>query len=433
MESRTWEKLDTLLSVLTLLCLCPGLLSQLQLPQKDVVVIQGQVAVLQASYSGADLSEATIIWTYLADQSQTIISYINKPVVGDQYKDRVGFVYPMPNNNLSIYINNTVESDSGRYMCQVVLPETPEAPKELTLNVLVPPATPICKLQGNPEVKANVTLTCYSSSGKPVPKYKWSKTSPVSEIFFSPMLNEAAGTLKLNNLSNNMSGKYECTASNSAGEAKCYINLEVLTSSNAGVIAGATVGALVGLILIMLIVVFFWTRRKKEAEEDLANDIKEDAQAPKRVSWAKSGAESDIISKNGTLSSVRSSPLPQDTHNNHRHHHHHHHHYPVTQPTSDTASIITSSTSYRPRPAGLSSTLEHSLPGYNNNTNTATVPRNPPAPPSSNGGSLPRTEALQPSTPRYIPAPSGVSAANLSRMGGVPIMVPAQNQAGSLV
>lgn len=42
----------------------------------------------------------------------------------------------MPNNNLSIYINNTVESDSGRYMCQVVLSEAPGAPKELTLDVM---------------------------------------------------------------------------------------------------------------------------------------------------------------------------------------------------------------------------------------------------------------------------------------------------------
>lgn len=142
----------------------------------------------------------------------------------------------------------------------------------------VPPATPICKLEGKPEVKANVTLTCLSSSGKPVPIYKWSKTSPNSEFFFSPMLSkfliqivntsgpdctvmlifikynalslpsihkmersprycmnlcslsdQVNGTLKLNNLSSNMSGKYECTASNSAGEAKCYINLEVIT------------------------------------------------------------------------------------------------------------------------------------------------------------------------------------------------------------
>lgn len=426
MESRTWEKLDTWLSVLTLLCLYPGLLAQLQMPQTNVVVIQGQTVVLQASYSGGDLSSATISWNYLSDPT-VIISYLRNPVVSEQYTNRVGFVYPMPNNNLSIYINNTVESDSGKYMCQIIPVGTSGSLQELTLNVMVPPATPICKLEGKPEVKANVTLTCLSSSGKPVPIYKWSKTSPNSEFFFSPMLNQVNGTLKLNNLSSNMSGKYECTASNSAGEAKCYTNLEVITS-NAGVIAGATVGALVGLILIILVIVFMCTRRKKDTEEDLANDIKEDAQAPKRVSWAKSGTGSDIISKNGTLSSVRSSPLPQDTHDHH--HHHHHHHYPITQPTSDTACIITGSTSYRPQPAGISSTPEHTFPGYNTN---ATVPRNPPAPSSSNGGSLPRIEALQPPTSRYVPAPSGVNASNLSRMGGVPIMVPAQNQAGSLV
>ncbi|GAA6111181.1 endothelial cell adhesion molecule a isoform X1 [Tachysurus ichikawai] len=409
------------------LTLSLGLLAQLQLPQTNVMAIQGQMAVLQATYSGADLSNAAIIWNYLAGQPQMIISYMNGRVsISDQYKYRVGFANQMPNSILSIYINNTVESDSGRYMCQVVLPGIPGAPKELTLNVIVPPATPVCKVQGKQEVKANVTLTCLSSSGKPVPTYKWSKTSPASEIFFSPMLNEVAGTLKLNNLSSNMSGKYECTASNSAGQAKCYINLEVFTSSNAGVIAGATVGALVGLILIILIIVFLWTCRKKDVEEDLSNDIKEDAQAPKRVSWAKSGTGSDIISKNGTLSSVHSSPLPHDTQN------HYYHHYPVRQPATDTASIITGTTSYRPRPAGLSSSVEHALPGYNTTT-TFTEPNNAPAPASSNGGSLPRTEALQPPTSHYIPAPSGVSAANLSRMGGVPIMVPAQNQAGSLV
>ncbi len=60
---------------------------------------------------------------------------------------------------------------------------------------------------------------------------------------------------------------------------------------------------------------------------------REDAQAPKRVSWAKSGTGSDIISKNGTLSSIHTSSYPRDTQN-------HHHHYPH----SDTASILTGST-----------------------------------------------------------------------------------------
>lgn len=62
--------------------------------------------------------------------------------------------------------------------------------KFVSLYLAVPPAMPICKLQGKPELKANVTLTCLSSSGKPAPKYKWSKTSPTSVFFFYPMLSK---------------------------------------------------------------------------------------------------------------------------------------------------------------------------------------------------------------------------------------------------
>lgn len=43
-------------------------------------------------------------------------------------------------------------------------------------------------------------------------------------------LDEKAGTLKLSNLSSNMSGKYECLASNSAGTQACVINLEIISS-----------------------------------------------------------------------------------------------------------------------------------------------------------------------------------------------------------
>ncbi|XP_062870141.1 endothelial cell adhesion molecule a [Trichomycterus rosablanca] len=425
MESTSWLKLGNLLSVLLL---CPGLLAQLELPQTNVEVIQGQKVMLQAYFTGVgDISKATVIWN-LVSPAEMVISYVNGGVsYGSNFKNRVSFL-SMPSNDLSIYINNTVESDSGQYTCQVVSSELSGAPKELTLTVKVPPSLPVCKLQGNPVLKGNVTLTCHSSAGKPVPKYKWYKTSPSTAFFYSPTLNETAGTLKLNNLSSNMSGKYECTATNSAGEGKCYINLEVVTASNAGVIAGATVGALVGLVLIILFVLFFWKRRK-DSEEDLANDIKEDAQAPKRVSWAKSGTGSDVVSKNGTLSSVRSSPQPHDTST-----FNHYHHYPVKQHTSDTASIVTTtgSTVYRPRAAGPSSPPEHPVPSYNADV---MVPRPTPVPPasSSNGGSLPRTDAIKPPVQHYIPSSSGVSAANLSRMGAVPIMVPAQNQAGSLV
>ncbi|XP_051971409.1 endothelial cell adhesion molecule a [Xyrauchen texanus] len=429
METTTSAKLHTCLSIFTLLCFISGDLAQIQMPQKNVEVIQGKTVVLQASYTGAEIQKNTVVWNYMSSNTEMIISYVGGELsqVRSQFSGRVGFTHPMPNTNLSLFINNTKASDSGRYMCQVIIPGAPGLTGELTLNVKVPPSVPVCQLQGKPVLKGNITLACNSDAGKPAPKYKWTRTSPTSEVFFSPSLNETAGTLKLNNLSSNMSGKYVCTSSNSAGEETCYINLEVITSTNAGVIAGATVGCVVGLLLIILFFVFMWTRRK-DTEEDLANDIKEDAQAPKRVSWAKSGTGSDIISKNGTLSSIHTNSHPQIIHN--------HLHYPHSHPASDTASIITatgSTAGYCSHPPA-NSTLERTLPGYSSNP---TPPRELWGPPSTNGGSLhtskPRTASAQPQIPRPPILPTTVTASNISRMGGVPIMVPAQNQAGSLV
>ncbi|MBN3304118.1 ESAM protein, partial [Amia calva] len=252
------------------------------------------------------------------------------------------------------------------------------------LSSPVPPSVPKCKLTGVPVVKGNVTLTCSSQSGKPVPIYKWTRTGPVPEpLLILGFMDEKTGTLQLNNLSKNMSGKYECKASNSAGAETCFIQLEVSSPTKAGVIAGATVGSIIGFVALILFLVFI-LRRRRDSEDEMANDIKEDAQAPKRVSWAKSGTGSDIVSKNGTLSSITTNLPPRDPHLNH---------YP-NKAASDTASIGTAAGStlgYRP------------------------------------------TEGAQPQAPRPPLILTGMTTSNLLRMGGVPIMVPAQNQAGSLV
>ncbi|KAG9351513.1 hypothetical protein JZ751_022764 [Albula glossodonta] len=393
------------------------------MPQRNINVVHGKMVVLQAWYpptSSSDISKNTVIWNLVTNFSTLIISHLagDTSQGSSQFTKRVGFTDSMPSTNVSIYINNTKESDSGRYLCQVIIPGGKGLTQELTLNVIVPPSPPVCKLVGKPVLKGNVTMSCKSKSGKPVPIYKWTKTSPGTEVFFSPMLNENLGTLKLSNLTKNMSGKYVCKSSNTAGTESCIINLDINTSTNVGVIAGATVGSVVGFMALVLVLIFF-LRRKSDTEDDMANDIKEDAQAPKRVSWAKSGTGS-IISKNGTLSSITTSPNPRD------------YRYP-NHPGSDTASIITAAGStmgYRPRPGGEPNTLQ-SLPGYNTNP---TLPRSPPGPASTNGSSLHRPEqAPQPQAPKPPPLPTNVTSSNISRMGGVPIMVPAQNQAGSLV
>ncbi|XP_035637871.1 endothelial cell-selective adhesion molecule-like [Oncorhynchus keta] len=451
MEMYTSRKLCILLSF-TFFLFFTGVLAQIQMPQRTMEVIEGQKVVLQAWYSPSSITgKNTVLWNFVANNTQLIISYTPDSISfgSPQFGERVGFTATMPSANLSLYINNTQESDSGRYLCQVIIPGAQGLTGELSLNVNVPPAVPECSLSGKPVLKGNVTLSCKSKSGKPIPMYKWKKTSHPSEVFFSPMLNEKTGTLKLSNLSSSMSGKYVCTASNTAGNDSCYINLEVITSTNAGMIAGATVGSVLVFIFIILFLIYL-LRRKRDYEEDRANDIKEDAQAPKRISWAKSaGSGSDVVSKNGTLSSITTTanrPHQREPSSHHQHHHNHHlQHYPQ-RPPSDTASIITATGSvsgYRAGPRHGSSSKGHAVPDYGYNVATP-LPRGQPAnsaASSANGSPMPRTKHPQsytqpqaaPASPRPPPLPTIVTASNISRMGGVPIMVPAQNQAGSLV
>jgi len=56
-------------------------------------------------------------------------------VGSSQFKGRVGFSSSMPSRSVSLYINNTQESDSGRYLCQVIMPGNPGFTSELRLDV----------------------------------------------------------------------------------------------------------------------------------------------------------------------------------------------------------------------------------------------------------------------------------------------------------
>ncbi|KAL0182753.1 hypothetical protein M9458_022128, partial [Cirrhinus mrigala] len=66
-----------------------------------------------------------------------VISYVGGSLShsNSQFAGRVGFIHDMPNTNLSLYINNTKASDSGKYMCQVIIPDSRGLIGELTLNV----------------------------------------------------------------------------------------------------------------------------------------------------------------------------------------------------------------------------------------------------------------------------------------------------------
>lgn len=147
------------------------------------------------------------------------------------------------------------------------------------------------------------------------------------------------------------------------------------------------------------------------------------------MSWAKSNTGSDVGSKNGTLSSIATSPRPQDPHQLKFH-------YPYSPTSASDSSVINA---YQLRP-GEANTLQ-GLPGYNIG---GTPSRKHKRPPNANGGppqvlrspvvAIPnRTVVAQPQVPPPLTVSPQMSASTLTRMGAVAVMVPAQSQAGSLV
>ncbi|KFP04485.1 Endothelial cell-selective adhesion molecule, partial [Calypte anna] len=162
-----------------------------------------------------------------------ILTYMDGVVKVEEteLKPRLGFLYPVPSHNISLFINATQERDSGQYLCTVnVVDDVTSTGKNvgvINLTVLVPPAPPACRLQGHPTVGANITLSCTSEKGKPSPTYQWHRTAPTTQIFFPPAQDQAKGILKLTNLSMDMAGLYVCMAENRAGSAECSVLLEV--------------------------------------------------------------------------------------------------------------------------------------------------------------------------------------------------------------
>lgn len=248
-----------------------------------VFSVEGQQAVLPAWYTSNSLNKPYVTWMLNKNAGPfQVLSFLGgvPKVEETDLKSRVGFLYSIVTHNISILINDTREQDSGQYMCTVnVVDDTIRLEKNvgiINLTVLVPPATPTCQLHGNAVVGANVTLSCSSKKGKPSPMYQWQREPPTLQVFFPPAQDRARGTLKLTNLSLEMSGVYVCRAENQAGSKNCSIVLEVHSTSTKAVIAGAVLGSLGALATIIFFAqkVVSYRRKKRDSQEEGPNEIK---------------------------------------------------------------------------------------------------------------------------------------------------------------
>ncbi|XP_053546458.1 endothelial cell-selective adhesion molecule [Bombina bombina] len=411
-------------------------LLEVHVEQTTVIAVEGQSIVLPVWYSTNSLKSPYITWSIerASKKEVQILKYMGDvtTVQEPQFKNRLGFVYPMPSRNISIIINSTQEIDSGQYKCVVNVEDDDSSGGgnigEINVTVLVIPSVPVCQIHGNPYVGSNITLSCKSSSGKPDPSYTWTRTSPTTQYYFSPAQDSVKGTLTLTNLTFEMSGVYLCTSKNIAGSRTCNITMDVTSFSRTAVIVGAVVGSIVGVFCLAILVgvlFYFYRCKKKDSQDEMENDIKEDAQAPKTLTWAK-GNGSDIVFKNGTLSSV-------NTNREHKSY--------ASKSPSETGSVITAAGSNvgfkpnyahnasgvtTPSPSLSSQTLPTYMPPQNGNFYNTAMP--------ANRNTLQKTNGMEHQPPRKeLHITSGVTPSNLVRMGAVPVMVPAQSQAGSLV
>lgn len=405
--------------------------------QSSVQVARGQTAILPCTFTtSAALNNLNIIWMVTplsnANQPEQVILYQGGQVFNAavQFNGRVGFVLMMPSTSASIFINNTQLSDTGTYQCLVN--NMPDRGSRnigvIGLTVLVPPSIPSCRIQGTLDIGSDVMLACNSDEGIPTPTYAWEKLDSVPKLPATAMQDQMQGTVMLRNISTASSGLYQCTASNAIGKSTCLLNMQVIAPQpqSVGIIAGTIATGVLAVIICLLLVVvvfFYWKNRNKYEEDEIPNEIREDDLPPKRSPSVKAFRADASSSENDTLTSTNTynsrywhNPKPSYDTNSY------------TRYNGDTHKTFSGHTGASPaRPAYANGS--HTLPPPKTLVVTTNSAPSPQAAVRGNGSI---TLKPQPQHKQHTHS-YAVSQATLERMGAVPVMVPVQSRAGSLV
>ncbi|XP_044298204.1 immunoglobulin superfamily member 11 isoform X3 [Varanus komodoensis] len=345
-----------------------------------------------------------------ANQPEQVIFYQGGQIFGGapRFYGRVGFENTMPTTSASIFINNTQLSDTGTYQCLVNnLPDRGGRNiGVIGLNVLVPPSAPVCRIQGSLNIGSDITLTCNSEEGIPRPTYHWERLDSAPKLPPTATQDQVQGTVILRNISTSSSGQYQSHP------------------RSIGLIAGAAAaGAVVLIVCIVLVTVtlFYWkNKHKEEEEEEIPNEIREDDLPPKCSSSTKAFHGDASSSENDTLTSSNTynSRYWNDPKANHATD-------SFTRLNSDARQPFSRTGSTNARPVYANGGHPAPPPPKTLVVTTNTAPS--PQEMARSNGSVSRKPRPQ-HTRSYA-----VSQATLERIGAVPVMVPAQSRAGSLV
>ncbi|XP_029112482.1 glycoprotein A33 (transmembrane), paralog a [Scleropages formosus] len=216
-----------------------------------------------------------ITWSILPDNPEldtslvaTYYSNNDQLDVLPDYEGRISMKPDINTGQANLILSGVTMQENHMFECSVQIPKDTKGQlsDKTRLIVLVPPSKPVCKIQGTPEYFQNISLTCMSEEGSPVPTYAW-KSYDVknSERNLPAKSTDIKGVLSLFNISLDTSGYYICNSVNKKGSASCNVTLTVMPPSmnigSTAIVIGACAAGL--LVLVGIICCCCRHRRKK--------------------------------------------------------------------------------------------------------------------------------------------------------------------------
>ncbi|XP_062982805.1 junctional adhesion molecule B [Elgaria multicarinata webbii] len=209
-------------------------------------------AFLSCKHNARKESDVRVEWKKVIG-SEVLYVYFQSSFRGN-FKGRADILHS------SIQIMNVTRKDSGKYRCEISASTEngQEAGEiEISLQVLVPPAAPICEVPISAMTGTVVELRCKENEGVPAPKYRWYRngivllenlaSGKIKKGRVPYIMNTTSGTLLFNPVSKNDTGEYYCEAVNGIGRAqKCPVKrMQVDDLNVSGIVAAVVIVALI--------------------------------------------------------------------------------------------------------------------------------------------------------------------------------------------
>ncbi|XP_033947629.1 V-set and immunoglobulin domain-containing protein 8b [Pseudochaenichthys georgianus] len=249
----------------------------------------GETVTLGCTYTlgPEDTGELDIEWSNVSpdmtQKDQLLLSYTGGLTMryGDpSVNKRLKFIVDPKQGDASVSLSNVVLKDTATYQCKVKKAPSVDM-RKVTLNVMVPPTSPKCWVEGPEEKGGPVSLHCKSHQGSIPLSYTWRRESG-GAIPADAIQNLETGELLIKNHTDSNIGSYACEVKNAVGKGQCKYALHAYNPTNkVGIIVGAVIGALLLLLLLLLLIwLLVCCCNKRRYEKEVENEIREDAPAP---------------------------------------------------------------------------------------------------------------------------------------------------------